>query len=115
MPKLSIANLAERTPEGIRQEIRETEATIQKMNSAARRYQSSVRAQGVEIWKEVNHAGVVKMVKRLNPAVKRLRECETTIRALQRCLNRLRDEIKALEAQANEGKSLTDWLDSDNG
>ncbi|MGC2283736.1 MAG: hypothetical protein WA542_00670 [Candidatus Acidiferrum sp.] len=97
MPPLSKPKPVERTPDGLKREIDETVSTIQSYRLALHRAMSSVRAEGIEIWKEVSHGGVTRRVKRINPAVKKTRECEASMRSLGRYLERLKNELKELE------------------
>ncbi|MGC1418338.1 MAG: hypothetical protein WA817_23840 [Candidatus Acidiferrum sp.] len=116
MPALSKPKLAERQPDDLRLQREEIKSTIQKLDRAARRAMSLVRTEGVEIWKLVMDArGASRRVRRINPAVKRLRECETSIRSLRRTLQRVEDELAAIEAAAKRqpgtDEDSWDWLD----
>jgi prefoldin subunit 5 len=114
MPQLSKAELTVKTPEGLRREIAEINSTIQTMSAAQRRACSAVRAQGVEIWKTVmDSSGVSRRVRRINPAVKRLKECEAAIRSLGRSLARLTAEQTALEMAAQKSKDPLAFLDDE--
>jgi hypothetical protein len=98
------------TAEETRELIQEVEGTIAVFNAGLRGAMTVLRNEPLEVEVQVSHANVVTTVRKPNPALRRVREISSSLRALELRLKKLHAQEKEfLTEQKQKASPLAKW------